>query len=399
MKFLHTADWQLGMTRHFLGPEAQSRFTDDRIEAIERLGELAAVEGCEFVVVCGDVFESAAVSRTLVRRALEALRVVPMPVYLLPGNHDPLDAASIYHCEEFRRSCPKHVSVLTKPGLHPVREGVEIAAAPWTSKHPSTDLLGAVLSGLEPAPEGTLRIAAGHGAVDWMSPDRADSALITLNIAAAALDRGAVHYIALGDRHSPTALDDRGETSGDSPARIWYSGSQEPTDYDEIDSGSVLAVELAEPTGPVPIAVTNPVVTRHRVGRWSFRDLQHQLDQPADLQVLANQLDALPEKSRTVVRLSLRGSLRLAERARLDELLERQRELFASLRIWERHTDVAVYDDGYELAELGVAGFAADAAAELASQAHGSAAEQDPQRAETARDALCLLYRLAGGGR
>jgi len=25
MKFLHTADWQLGMTRHFLGNDAQAR--------------------------------------------------------------------------------------------------------------------------------------------------------------------------------------------------------------------------------------------------------------------------------------------------------------------------------------------------------------------------------------
>ena len=26
-KFVHTGDWQLGMTRHFLSDEAQARFT------------------------------------------------------------------------------------------------------------------------------------------------------------------------------------------------------------------------------------------------------------------------------------------------------------------------------------------------------------------------------------
>ena len=40
-KFLHTADWQLGMTRHFLSDEAQARFTAARIEAITTIGALA----------------------------------------------------------------------------------------------------------------------------------------------------------------------------------------------------------------------------------------------------------------------------------------------------------------------------------------------------------------------
>ena len=60
MRFLHTADWQLGMTRHFLsaaGGEAQSRYGAARREAVAGLGALAAEVGAEFVVVAGDVFE------------------------------------------------------------------------------------------------------------------------------------------------------------------------------------------------------------------------------------------------------------------------------------------------------------------------------------------------------
>ncbi|MGV7813217.1 metallophosphoesterase family protein, partial [Mycobacterium kansasii] len=57
MRFLHTADWQLGMTRHFLDADAQARFTDARLDAISRLGAVAAEREAEFVVVCGDVFE------------------------------------------------------------------------------------------------------------------------------------------------------------------------------------------------------------------------------------------------------------------------------------------------------------------------------------------------------
>ncbi len=41
MKFIHSADWQLGMTRHFLSPEAQARFSQARIDAITAIGALA----------------------------------------------------------------------------------------------------------------------------------------------------------------------------------------------------------------------------------------------------------------------------------------------------------------------------------------------------------------------
>jgi hypothetical protein len=38
VKFIHTLDWQLGMTRAFLSEEASSHFGQARIDTIERLG-------------------------------------------------------------------------------------------------------------------------------------------------------------------------------------------------------------------------------------------------------------------------------------------------------------------------------------------------------------------------
>ncbi len=51
VRFLHTGDWQLGMTRRFLPAEAQARYTQDRLDAVERLGRLASEENCRFRVV------------------------------------------------------------------------------------------------------------------------------------------------------------------------------------------------------------------------------------------------------------------------------------------------------------------------------------------------------------
>ena len=56
--FIHSSDFQLGMTRWFLDDDAQSRFDDSRLRAIARLGDLAEESGAEFIVVAGDVFDA-----------------------------------------------------------------------------------------------------------------------------------------------------------------------------------------------------------------------------------------------------------------------------------------------------------------------------------------------------
>src|SRR5690625_2256035 len=97
------------MTRHFLDADAQPRYTQARIDVIGRLGELAREQECAFILVCGDVFESNHLAPRVIKRALEAMRAVDVPIYLLPGNHDPLDAGSDYVNPLFRDALPDNV--------------------------------------------------------------------------------------------------------------------------------------------------------------------------------------------------------------------------------------------------------------------------------------------------
>lgn len=152
MRFLHTADWQLGMTRHFLAGDAQPRYSAARRDAVAGLKALAADVGAEFVVVAGDVFEHNQLAPQIVGQSLEAMRVIGLPVYLLPGNHDPLDASSVYTSTLFRAERPDNVVVLDRAGVHEVRPGVQIVAAPWRSKAPTTDPVAEVLAGCPQTP-------------------------------------------------------------------------------------------------------------------------------------------------------------------------------------------------------------------------------------------------------
>src|SRR5438552_7128107 len=124
------------MTRSVLGDEAQARFAEARIAVVRRLGELARSQRCDFALVCGDVFESSQIERRTLARALEAIAGIPVPVYLLPGNHDPLDAASVYRSAAFRAAAPG-VHVLDDARPRAVAPGVELCGAPWLSRRPA----------------------------------------------------------------------------------------------------------------------------------------------------------------------------------------------------------------------------------------------------------------------
>lgn len=406
MRFVHTADWQLGMTRRFLAAgsntgravgsagEAQARFAQARLDAVRTLGALADAEGAAFVLVCGDVFESNLVGRDVVARACEALRSFTTPVLLLPGNHDPADAACVLRRSDFVRRCPPHVTVLDRPGVHQVADGVEVVAAPWSSKHPVSDLVADQLAELGPAPAGTIRIMAGHGGLDTLAPDTSDPALIRSASVHPALADGRIHYLALGDRHS---------TWTDATGRVRYPGAPEVTHHDEVDPGNVLVVDVhADPNGRAD--PTNEVRARSvPVGRWRFVRHQAALDTDADLDALDGWLAARADKESTAVRLGLVGTLTLRQRARLDELVAAHSHVYAAVELSRRRSQLVTRPDDADLGALDLVGFAASAAREL----HGAARDEangadtapvdrelDDAASTEARDALGLLHRL-----
>ena len=54
MKFIATADWQLGMTARFFDDAARARFHQARLDAVTRIGEVVRETQAAFVVVGGE---------------------------------------------------------------------------------------------------------------------------------------------------------------------------------------------------------------------------------------------------------------------------------------------------------------------------------------------------------
>jgi hypothetical protein len=219
------------------------------------------------------------------------------------------------------------------------------------------------------------------------------------------LARG-LDYVAMGDWHGVLGYGDR----------LWYSGTPEPTRFKEKEPGYALLVEIDGPKEP-------PRVTRLQVARTRWLQEHRALDSTADLDALAEWFDGLPERSWTLVELSLEGALSYGDLDRLDRLLEQQAEELLWLRVRSNQVRVAPTEE--DLARLNAEGFIGDAVQQLRAAAeqggpaggvapgvpgpkdrapgahspavHPTGAQvrsQSQPQAQAAQDALRLLYRF-----
>lgn len=366
--FVHTADWQFGMRRHYLEGEAQSRFAQSRLDAVAAVGQLAHDVGAAFVTVGGDAFDDNQVDRTTVLRAVEVLAAFPaIPILMLPGNHDAYDAGSVYRRSEFLDRLPSNVRIITDSEPVEVVPGVEVVGGPFPVRHPVSNPLIDAIDDLQPT--GGVRVLLGHGNLDAVAGDQDQVALMRLAEIEPALADHRAHFVALGDRHSATSVGATG--------RVWFAGAPEPTSYREDRSGTALVVTVDR--DHVDVDVRN-------VGRWSYRQRVFDVGSGDDIDVIIDWLGEPPDKPHTVASLAVRGTVSLADDARLAAALDDARATYGALEIWDRHHDLVSLPTDDDLDEMKIGGFVASALQELRGDAEG---DQD------AADALALLYRLA----
>ncbi|MCK5240827.1 metallophosphoesterase [bacterium] len=370
IRFLHTSDWQLGMTRRFLSEEAQARYTQARFDAIRTMGRIAKEKQCQFMVVCGDSFESNQVDRKTVVRAIEALKEVTVPIYLLPSNHDPLDAATVYRSSTFIEKKPDHVHIMENTESVQVGEAIELVGAPWLSKRPNGNPIVNLLNELPPA-VGIKRICVGHGIVDIFTPNKEAENVITVSKLESAILEGKVHFIALGDRHSLTKIG-----SGD---RIWYSGTPESTDFREDHSGSCQIVTMDGDH------VTTEEV---KIGQWSFIEKLVDLNTKDDVESLRKKLEDVPNRERSVVKLEFKGSLTLSLYGVLQNHILAAKDVLAGSVIKEDNLHVIPNDTDF--IDLGFSGFADATVKRLQDKINQGGTE-----GAVASDAFMLLLRLS----
>lgn len=184
--------WQSGSLGALCGRGGSGRRGVRRIRghAARRVVGAARDSGADFILVAGDTLEDSGVDRVLIQKVADIVGSFGGPVYVIPGNHDPLVPGSVWEHPAWRSG--GNVRVL------PEERPVEV---PGGTLYPCPDR--AKRSGKDPTawikPEGGqgIRIGLAHGTVEGVHQVEPD-----YPISRDAAERAGLDYLALGHWHS-----------------------------------------------------------------------------------------------------------------------------------------------------------------------------------------------------
>ena len=281
MKFLHTADWQMGMKAESLGSKAAKRVREARLDAAQRVLHVAKESEAEMILFAGDMFEDNAIDRSLVRKVGEILQSFERPIFLIPGNHDPLVPGSVWEHPVWKESENLRV-IQTAKAIE--RENCILFPCPMKEKHSTKNPMDWIDAQQQSE---KICVALAHGNVE--SIPNAKEHPIPVD----APSRYGLDYVALGHWHSYQTY---------AAKRMAYCGAHETTKFGEPDSGKVVLVEIAK-RGAAPIL--KPIPT----GSLNWQTWEETIRQPGELKALSKKLNAVSQPKSTLLRIRLEGFL------------------------------------------------------------------------------------------
>ena len=361
MRFLHTADWQIGMKAAALGG-AGARVREERLSAGRRVVESARSYEAEFILVAGDLFEDNAVDRVLVQKIADILGAFPGPVFIIPGNHDPLVPGSVWDHPAWKSTGNLHILREETPVEVP---GGILYPCPLFEKNSGRNPTAWIVS----EATGQIRVSVAHGTVEGVRQDEPD-----YPIPRDAAQRAGLDYLAIGHWHSYATYPDP-----DGVVRMAYSGTHETTKFGERDSGNVLVVDIPAPGAP-------PTITPVRTGGLTWMSLDKELREHGELKPVREQIELLKSPESTVIEVVLSGQLAANERAELDHI----EQILTSRFLWGRLDSAGMRPSPEDESWISALppGIIRDAALRLR--------DNPGEQPEVAARALMELYAIAG---
>jgi len=382
MRFLHTADWQLGKPFAGIGdPQKRALVQQERFQVIRRIGEAAKAHQAEFVLVAGDLFDSSTASKATVSAACSAIGQLVIPVVVIPGNHDHGGPGGIWQQSFFQReqaSLAPNLRILLKP--EPVElDSAWIFPCPLLRRAECNDTTAWLRSpeAFSGCSNGKPRVVLAHGSTQGFTSqsDEEDSdSAATNQIDLPRLPEAAFDYVALGDWHgtkqvTPTA---------------WFSGTPELDRFPKgegHDQGKVLGV-VAERGQP-------PTVTPFRTCRLGWHQLAFDFAEDSSLLICQERLENLigQRANEDLLRLELTGSLGVQAASRLEQLIESLQARLLRLKLTNKVVVAPNAEEIQALTQRPSDPLIARVASQLVARAGGS-----DETAASARIALRELY-------
>jgi DNA repair exonuclease SbcCD nuclease subunit len=323
--FIHAADLHLGMRITRFDATTVAKVREARFTALDNILKKTRELRPDFVLIAGDLFDDAAVDSLTARRAYEILNSFPVPVFVLPGNHDPLLAGGVWERPPWSQQPGKRVRLLNAKEPIEIDDGLVIMPCPVfrkTSTEDPTEWIARASSA-----NGAIRIGVAHGSLKIRDDLPLDDHLIARH---AATDHG-LDYLALGHWHGPSQFEDH-----DGVTRTAYPGVHEPMRFQgngDIQTGWVAyggagrKEFLDDGKGQVlhvriPKARDVPQIQAVDVGHFTWQEQTRTLASRDDLERLIFVVATQEGVERCLLRLRLAGVLDAESTLRLEELRE-----------------------------------------------------------------------------
>jgi len=322
VKFLHTADWQLGMKATDVGGVG-ARLREERLLAARRVVETAQAHSAQFILVAGDTFEDNGVDRILVQKAADVLAASNIPVFIIPGNHDPFTPGSVWEHPAWKSA--ENVQVIYEEQPVEISGGLLYPCPIWekhSGKDPTAWIHAAEATGI--------KLGMAHGTVEGVQQEKPDYP-IPRNAAL----RSGLDYLALGHWHS-TAI----YSGGDGVARMAYSGTHETTKFGERDSGNILIVDI-------PSTGAAPVITTVHTGGLTWRALEADIRDRGDLLRLREEIEDIENPSSVLIELCIRGLLSAEDRGEMVHMGEILSSRFLYSHVDDLHLHPSPEDESW----------------------------------------------------
>ena len=228
LRLVHTSDIHLGMYKH----------SDHASLALTAVVDTVLRLEADMLLIAGDLFDHSRVPDEMLEFFTGQMSRLPVPVVLLPGNHDSYDSTSVYLREHFGSAADGlHIVSSTDGETIPFPNlGISV----WGKAIEQHSPRFRPLQGMPPRPEGDWFVAMAHGHFHYdYDKDERSSPILPEEIASATCD-----YIALGHW-------DRFVDVSQNGVRACYSGT--PTSMVGGNSLGGVAVVGLNPLGGVEV--------------------------------------------------------------------------------------------------------------------------------------------------
>nr|AEH26479.1 metallophosphoesterase [uncultured Acidobacteria bacterium A2] len=390
VSFLHAADVHLGLRVTRFANEVARKIREARFQSLDNILSVAKAGNVDFLLIAGDLFDDHAVDQLTAQRAFEMLASAAVPVYVLPGNHDPYLPGSVWDRPPWDGADTGQVRLLCRAEMVEAAPGVSLFACPLFQKTSLRD----PTAWIEPSPNGrqVLRIGIAHGSLNVRANLPEDDHLIAPNVAV----EKHLDYLALGHWHRRQLF-----AGADRVERTAYPGVPEPMRFPEsvertgwqpysglrdefLDAGTgeILHVTIDRPGAA-------PKIEPIEVGHLVWGEELHALEGNDDLSKLIADIATRARPECRLLRLRLDGILEADAMLRLEELQQMLDGRYLFNEIDESALHVRPTDDEVRaVAGDGVLRRVLD-------QLQHEAGSGDPVAARRAERCMLLMYRLA----